>query len=92
MEEMPAYKHQGSPTLLRRRGCSFTGVSRRRNLTANFLFLWLLESFCSFSVCSLSLRFRNCVIDLSVISGPLMVTYFLYIHPLWFFCNDLHLL
>lgn len=70
----------------------FTGVasdiSRKHNLTANFLLVWLLKSFFPTFIFSLSLRCRSCVVAVSVGTG-------LYHSAFWtvvFFCDDLSLL
>ena len=61
---------------------------RRHSLTANALVSWLLQSFLPFLKCSLNLRYKRCIDDVS--SGPE-----LHNSAFWlvvFFCNDLCLL
>lgn len=44
-------------------------VSKRHNLAADLLVLQLVDYFCSFFRCSLSLRYRSCVVDGSFAAG-----------------------
>lgn len=63
-----AYRHchclglASAAMLVRYLGCNCPAISRRHNLTAYFLALWLFRSFCHLLRWSLSLRCRHCVV------------------------------
>lgn len=62
---------------LRLHRCSFHGNLNIYNLTANFLFFWLLHYFCSlFQDFPWALGCRSCVTDVSVGDGHYMITWF----------------